>query len=556
MQVKTATRQYFTAFPNCTSKVQMLRNLECCTYQLSKKTPWRTFPPFVPTASLSVGSMGSLVPELSAVNASTTFSLHINGEDVEGSAPSEQTISPFTQKIWANVAQASVEDVDAAVKAANKAFRTWGKTTGLQRAKLMNRLADLLDENAEALSKLETLDNGKIRRETKPQMNFAARNYRFFAGMADKLVGEVKPMDNAEIFDYTLREPYGVCALITPWNSPIGILTNKLAPCLAAGNTCVVKPSEFTTVTTLVFARLMAKAGFPPGVFNVVAGRSDIGKALVTHPLVKKVSFTGSVGVGRIIAQQSAQNIVPCVLELGGKSANIILDDAELERAIPGSIAGIFAASGQTCIAGSRLLVHRSIHDTVRDRILEKIEAIRFGDPSDLTTDMGPCAHSGQWESIHKHIDKAQADGAQMVAGGRDQSKKLGGLFVAPTVFCGVDPHSDLARNEVFGPVLAIIPFDTDDEALEIANCTDFGLGAGVWTSNVRRAHRFARHFDAGYVWVNTYRSTSAMAPFGGFGQSGYGKERGTEALLEYTRLKNVMMDLSEEIRDPFTLKT
>lgn len=500
--------------------------------------------------------MDSLVPQLGAVTASTVFPLYINGKEASGSAPSEETISPFTQKAWAKVAQASVEDVDIAVKAAHEAFKTtWSKTTGLQRAKLMNKLADLLDENADALSKLETLDNGKIRRETKLQMNFAARSYRFFAGMADKLVGEVKPMDNPEIFDFTSREPYGVCALITPWNSPVGILTNKIAPCLAAGNTCVVKPSEFTAVTTLVFARLMTEAGFPPGVFNVIAGKSEVGKALVTHPLVKKVSFTGSVDVGRIIAQQAAQNIVPCVLELGGKSANIILDDAELDRAIPGSVAGIFAACGQTCIAGSRLLVHRSVHDRVRDGILEKIKAIRFGDPSNLTTDMGPCLHSGQWESIHKHIDKAQADGAKLIAGGREESEKLGGLFVAPTVFSNVDPKSDLAQKEVFGPVLAIIPFDTDEEALEIANCTNFGLAAGIWTSSLRRGHRFARQVNSGYVWVNTYRSTSAMAPFGGFGQSGYGKERGTEAVLEYTRLKNVMMDLSEEVRDPFTLK-
>jgi acyl-CoA reductase-like NAD-dependent aldehyde dehydrogenase len=483
------------------------------------------------------------------------YNIHINGKERKGGAGSEDALNPYTQKPWAKIAQASVEDVQDAVRAAETAFETWGKSTGLQRAKLLHKLADLIDEEAETLSKIESSDNGKIRRETKSQMFFAARNYRFYAGMADKLVGEVKPMDSPQLFDFTTREPYGVCALITPWNSPIGILTNKLAPCLAAGNTCVVKPSEFTSASTLYFAKIMERAGFPPGVFNAVVGKAEIGKALVTSAGISRISFTGSVDTGRIIARQGAENIVPVVLELGGKSANIILDDAELERAIPGSVAGIFAASGQTCIAGSRLLVHRKVYDRVLQGILERIQTIRFGDPQDMNTDMGPVAHRGQWESIHRHIDKAQKDGAKLLAGGRAASEKLGGLYVAPTVFGDVDPKSDLAQNEVFGPVLALIPFDTDEEAIEIANGTKYGLASGVWTINIRRAHKIASQIRAGQVWVNTYRSNGVMAPFGGFGQSGYGKERGTESLLEYTRLKNVMMDLSDEVRDPFTIK-
>ena len=259
--------------------------------------------------------------------------------------------------------------------------------------------------------------------------------------------------------------------------------------------------------------------------------------------------------VGRIIAKQGAENIVPVTLELGGKSANIILEDADLDRAIAGSVAGIFAASGQTCIAGSRLLVHRSMYDQVLQGILLKIKSIRFGDPQDMTTDIGPVAHRGQWEAIHRHIEKAEKEGANLLAGGRAASERMGGLFVAPTVFGHVDPHSSLAQNEVFGPVLALIPFDTDQEAIKIANGTKYGLAAGIWTENIRRAHKMAGRVQAGQVWVNTYRSSAAMAPFGGFGQSGYGKERGTEALLEYTRLKNVMIDLSEEVRDPFILK-
>ncbi|KIV82201.1 hypothetical protein PV11_04328 [Exophiala sideris] len=484
-----------------------------------------------------------------------TFDLYINGTECKGSSGYEDALNPYTEQPWAKISQASTEDVQNAVKAAETALETWSKVSGLQRAKLMHRLADLIEEEADTLSKIETSDNGKIRRETKSQMFFSARNYRFFAGMADKLVGETKPLDSPQAFDFTKREPIGVCALITPWNSPIAILTNKLAPCLAAGNTCVIKPSEFTTASTLYFVKIVERAGFPAGVVNVVAGKAEVGQTLVMHPSLGRVSFTGSVCIGRIIAKQAAENIVPVTLELGGKSANIILDDAELDRAIPGSVAGIFAASGQTCIAGSRLLVHRSIYEKVLQGILDRIKTIRFGDPQDMTTDIGPCAHRGQWEAIHRHIEKAEEDGAKLLAGGRAASENMGGLFVAPTVFGDVDPQSDLAQNEVFGPVLALIPFDTEDEAVKIANGTKFGLAAGVWTSNIRRAHIMASRLNAGQVWVNTYRSSAAMAPFGGFGQSGYGKERGTEALLEYTRLKNVMIDLSEEVRDPFTIK-
>lgn len=483
------------------------------------------------------------------------FNLYINGEEREGRNGYEETINPYTQKAWANVAQASVEDVDDAVHAAEAAFPAWTALPGLKRATLLHKLADLIEEEADYLSQLETSDNGKMRRETKGQMLFAARNYRFFAGLADKLNGEVKPTDIPTLFDYTLREAYGPCALITPWNSPISVLTNKLPACLASGNTCVVKPSEFTTASTLYFAKIVGRAGFPAGVFNVVSGKADVGKALVTHPSINLISFTGSVGVGRMIAQQGAQNITPVVLELGGKSANVILEDAELDRAIPGSVAGIFAASGQSCIAGSRLLVHRKVYDKVTQGILDIVKGSRFGDPQDLNTDIGPVINKRQHEMILQHIDKAQKESGEPILGGREASDKLGGLFVAPTIFKNVATDSHLANTEVFGPVLAIIPFDSDEEALKIANSTEFGLAAAVWTTDLRRAHTFARKLQAGQIWVNTYRQSSATAPFGGFGHSGYGKERGTEGLLEYTRLKNVMMDLSTESRDPFSIR-
>lgn len=483
------------------------------------------------------------------------FNLYVNGKEREGGNGYEAAYNPYTQKPWANIAQASVQDVDDAVRAAEAAFPAWSATPGLQRAKLLHKLADLIEAEADELSKLETSDNGKMRRETKGQMMFAARNYRFFAGFADKLNGEVKPVDIPTLFDFTLREPYGPCALITPWNSPISVLTNKLPACLATGNTCVVKPSEFTTATTLRFAKIVERAGFPAGVFNVVAGKADIGKALVTHPAINLVSFTGSVGVGRMIAEQAAQNIRPVLLELGGKSANVILEDAELDRAIPGSVAGIFAASGQSCIAGSRLLVHRNVYEKVTQGILDIVKDVRFGDPQDLNTDIGPVINQRQRDQILQHIDRAQEDGSELITGGREASEKLGGLFVAPTIFKGVAPDCHLANTEVFGPVLAIIPFDTDDEAIHIANSTEFGLAAAVWTMNLRRAHTFASKLHAGQVWVNTYRQSLATAPFGGFGHSGYGKERGAEAILEYTRLKNVMIDLGTEKRDPFSIK-
>jgi aldehyde dehydrogenase (NAD+) len=373
--------------------------------------------------------------------------------------------------------------------------------------------------------------------------------------MADKLSGETKPLDNPALFDYTLREPLGVAVLITAWNSPISLLANKLAPALAAGNTVVVKPSPFTTASTLKFAEYTVEAGFPPGVFNVVVGDQEVGEYLTTDSRVDRVSFTGSVGVGKIIARQAADQLTPVTLELGGKSANIIFADADLERAIPGAVSGIFAASGQTCIAGSRLLVHRSIVDEVVAGIVKLAESIRCGDPLDPTTDMGPVAHAGQHEHILRMLAAAESSGARLATGGVEASKQLGGLFIAPTVFTDVTPDSDLAQQEVFGPALAVIPFDTDDEAVEIANSTEFGLASGIWTQNLSRAHSVAKLLRAGTVWINTYRTSAAQAPFGGVGHSGYGRERGIEALLEFTRFKNVMIDLSNDVRDPFTAR-
>lgn len=486
------------------------------------------------------------------------YQMYINGGWAKArDSQTFATFNPFTGKPWAQIPEATEVDVDAAVIAARGAYETvWRGTSGLERARLMNRLADLLDADADRLARIETTDNGKVIRETKNQMHFSARNYRFFAGAADRINGSVIPLDNPSIFDYTMRESRGVAALLTAWNSPIQILANKLPAALAAGNTVVVKPSEHTSASTLEFAGLMESAGFPPGVFNVVTGGAKVGAWLTSHPDVNIISLTGGPETGRQIAKNAAANLTPLILELGGKSANIIFADADLDRAIPGAVAGIFAATGQTCIAGSRLLVQRSIYDVVVERLAQRAAQVQLGDPMEEKTEMGPVAHRAQFDSILAYIKKAVEEGASLVAGGTVvDSEGGGGLFVAPTVFSDVTPRMTVAREEIFGPVLSVLPFESDDEAIEIANGTRFGLASGVWTQDLRRAHLMAKEMRSGVVWINTYRTSAAQAPFGGVKQSGFGRERGLEAMLEYTQVKNVMIDLSNEDRDPFSMK-
>lgn len=466
-------------------------------------------------------------------------------------------LSPLTGEVLAEVADATAEQAGSALKAAESAFGAWRTTSGAERARLMHRLANILEREADDLAHLESADNGKLLRETTTQANFTVRNYRFFAGAADKIYGHTIPLDAWETFDYTRKEPVGVAVLITAWNSPMQLLANKLAPALAAGCTVVIKPSEIAPLTTLRLADLVEEAGFPPGVINIVTGGKEAGVALTTDPRVGRISFTGSVGTGKAIARAAADVLVPVTLELGGKGANIVFEDADLDRAVPGVIAGIFAAGGQTCIAGSRLLVHETVAETVIHRISEIARQIRIGDPMDPDTQMGPVASIVQRDRILSMIADAKTDGAQLAAGGGAPEDDIlaGGAFVEPTIFTKVAPDSRLAQEEVFGPVLAVTTFSSDEEAVAIANGTDFGLASGLWTQNVQRAHRVARDLIAGTVWINTYRYSAAQAPFGGVKQSGYGRERGLEALDEYLRTKNVLMDLSDDIRDPFAIK-
>lgn len=485
--------------------------------------------------------------------------LFIDGRWTDGSANRTfPAINPFNQEVWATIPAATETDVEAAIAAARHAYETkWRHITGIERANLLFRLAALLESQADRMSLLETTDNGKVIRETRPQMLFAARLIRFYAGYADKIFGSVIPLDQPQIFDCALREPYGVVAIITAWNSPISLLANKLPAALAAGNCVVIKPSEHASATTLEFCKLVEQAGFPPGVVNVVTGDAQVGRALVSSKGIDKISFTGSPAVGREIAASAGRNLRPVTLELGGKSPNIIFADADLDKAIVGALAGIFGATGQTCIAGSRLLVQRPVYQQVVERLAERAGKIVMGDPRDPATEMGTAANEPQFKRILDFIALARKDGARLVTGGEParEGALAKGLFVKPTIFADVRNDMQVAREEIFGPVLSIIPFDDDAEAVEIGNDTAYGLACGVWTQNLSRAMRMIRAMRTGVVWVNTYRMVSAQAPFGGIKDSGFGRERGEQGLLEFTVSKNVMIDYSDEKRDPFAIK-
>ncbi|WP_353191634.1 aldehyde dehydrogenase [Pandoraea pnomenusa] len=488
------------------------------------------------------------------------YQLYIGGRSVEATGGRVlPSINPYTGAVWAEIPDASATDVSRAVAAASRAFHEgWRNTPGILRAGLMNKLAALVEANADHLSTIESTDNGKIVRETRPQMLWVARNLRYFAGYADKLLGQHLPLDQPNTLDYLSLEPYGVVGVITAWNSPLSLLANKLAPALAAGNCVVVKPSEHASASTLEFASLVEQAGFPPGVFNVVTGGAETGSALVDDPGVSLVSFTGSPNVGRHIAAAAGRRLIPVKLELGGKSPNIIFDDADLDKAVVGALAGIFGATGQTCVAGSRLLVQRSVYDQVIDRLATRASAIRMGDPLDPATEMGAVANEPQYRRILAAIDAAKDAGGRLICGGKratgpglDQ-----GYFIEPTIFADVNNRSELAQEEIFGPVLAIIPFDTEAEAIAIANDTRYGLAAGIWSRDISRVMRVSKAIQAGSVWVNTYRALAAQAPFGGFKESGIGRERGEAGLHEYMTTKNVMIDYSDAVRDPFAIRT
>lgn len=490
----------------------------------------------------------------------TRYEIFIDGRWV--TEPGQEyfpAVDPYSQETFAQVPLASQAQVAQAIEAARRAFNgDWGRTTGLQRAQLLIRLAELLEADADRMGRLETTNNGKVIRETRTQQVFAARAYRFFAGYADKLWGKTCPLDEPNVFNFTRREPVGVVVAITAWNSPMQQVANKLAPAIAAGNCIVIKPSEHASCTALEFARLIERAGFPPGVVNVVTGDARTGKALFTSGRIDAVSFTGSPAIGREIASTASRLLVRSTMELGGKSPNIIFADADIRKATVGALGGIFASTGQSCTAGSRLLVQRPVYEEVVDVLVKRAEGIKMGNPLDPETEMGPAANKPQFERIMASIAGAKHAGAELLTGGKAaEGRDLGrGLFVEPTIFGNVTNDMEIAQEEIFGPVLSVIPFDTEEEAIAVGNDTKYGLVAGVWTKDVSRALRMSRAMNAGTVWVNTYRAVAVQAPFGGVKDSGFGRERGEEALDAYTATKNVMINFSEEERDPFVLRT
>ena len=490
-----------------------------------------------------------------------TYQHFIDGQYVDSSSGEWiESIDPFSGESWARVPNGNEDDVNRAVMAAKTAFENpeWADLSASARGKLMRKLGDLVAENADHLAALEVRDNGKLFSEMKAQMVYHPEWWYYFGGLADKIEGSIVPIDKKDAFSYTTYEPLGVVAAITAWNSPLLFIAWKCAPALAAGNTVVVKPSEFTSASSLEYARLVKQAGFPDGVFNVISGYgAKVGATLVDHPDVAKITFTGSDLSGQKIYESAARNIKHVSLELGGKSPNIVFEDADLDMAAKGAVSGIFAATGQTCVAGSRLLVQESIHDDFMERLLELAKTAKMGNPMESTTHIGPVTTPQQYEKVLSYIDIAKQEGAQLVFGGSPCSVPGAGAnqFVQPTIFTNVSNDMRIAQEEVFGPVLSVIKFKDEDEAIRIGNDVVYGLAAGVWTQDIRRAMRFTRALKAGTVWVNTYRAFSYMMPFGGMKRSGLGRESGIAAIRDYLQVKSVWLSTATEMPDPFVLR-
>lgn len=478
--------------------------------------------------------------------------LFIDGRFVDAqSGETLPTLNPHDNSPITQVAMAGTADVDLAVQAAQKALPGWTRMPAAERGRILLRLADLIESKGEELARLESLDTGHPIKDSRAlDVPRTAACYRYFGGMADKFQGETIPVE-AGFLNYTLREPVGVVGQVVPWNFPLMFTSWKMAPALAAGNTIVMKPAEITPLTSLRIAELMAEAGLPDGVVNMVPGLGQVaGQYIAEHPAISKVAFTGSTATGRRIVQASAGNLKKVQLELGGKGPNIVFDDANLVAAVNGSAWAIFHNQGQACIAGSRLVLHERIADAFLEKFVALARSIRIGNPLDATTEMGPLTSVQHRDRVLAYVDVARQQGGEVISGGRAPADPAlsKGCYVEPTIVRARTWRDRVAQEEVFGPFVTVLTFKTDEEAMEIANGTDYGLGSGLWTSNLQRAHRFARDVHAGMVWINSYKRVNPGSPFGGVGQSGYGREMGFDAMREYTQVKSVWVNVDAQI--------
>ena len=490
------------------------------------------------------------------MSGTVNYQMLINGAWIDATNGARfDSVNPATGVVWATIPEATAADVDAAVRAADAALDgPWGQMTATERGRALGRLADLLAANSEAIGQIETTDTGKMYSETAWQSKYIAEFLHFYAGSADKLHGETLPIDKPDMFVFTDREPLGVIAAVVPWNSQMFLSAVKIGPALAAGNTIVMKGSEHAAAPILELGKLVAQAGIPDGVVNIVTGHADCGKHLTSHPLVAKVAFTGGPNAARHIMRNAAENFAEVSLELGGKSPFIVFDDANIESAVNGSIAGIFGATGQSCVAGSRLYLHEDIADEFLTRMVAIAGNIRIGDPQDEATEMGPLCTQAQLDHIQTQVALAQSEGGTILCGGKQPD--LGGLYYEPTIIDCPRQDMSIVDTELFGPVLAMQRFRTEDEALALANDSRHGLAAGIFTRDSARSLRMSKRVKAGIVWVNTYRAISPIAAFGGVKNSGYGRESGFQALYAYTRPKTVWMNMSDDpVANPFKMR-
>jgi acyl-CoA reductase-like NAD-dependent aldehyde dehydrogenase len=488
------------------------------------------------------------------------YQMYVDNEwiDAENSETFE-SLNPSTGEPWAIIPAASASDVDRAVQAAHRAFTDgpWSTMLPTERGVLLRKLAEVMKEHSEELGRTETVDTGKLFSETRWQAAYLSNYYHYFAGLADKVHGDTLPIDKPDMWAMTIREPLGVVAAVVPWNSQLFLVAVKIAPALAAGNTVVLKASEHASAAMLEFGKVFEKAGFPPGVLNIVSGMGDpCGSTLTKHPLVDRISFTGGLPSAQQIVRNSAENFAEVSLELGGKSPMVIFDDVEMENAVNGVLLSIFSATGQSCVAGSRLIVHESIYEELLAKVAARAAKIRIGDPLDDDSQMGPLATPAQLERIERTVANAVANGGTLIHGGRVPEGMDKGWYYEPTIVACPNQDLDIVREEMFGPVLSVLKFKDEGEAVRLANDTRFGLAAGVFTRDIGRALRVTKALRTGIVWVNTYRVVSPMVPFGGFKDSGHGRESGFDAIYDYTRVKSVWLNTSQKpIDDPFRMQ-